>query len=218
MIDDMPPTPVRRRHVFYIPGYDPIHPRRYRELYRTESAAQAEISGYEIGIAPRQGGESYGWKVAAKIEGGATLSEVDVLIWSDIVRDSMSNTIPATYLQLFRTAWTYIASGTLRRLMWMRKGPVIAALYPVGMLLLQFFVALFVAWIPAKLIEMLTPLAALPFVRLGGMLGFGPEGIPESIEEQSRLAFQNLQLVLEAAGASLDDIVEMTTYHTSRKD
>ena len=44
-----PQTPdrsVAKRAVFYIPGYDPIHPRRYRELYRTKSAVQAEISGY----------------------------------------------------------------------------------------------------------------------------------------------------------------------------
>ena len=32
------PREVRRRRVFYIPGYDPIHPRRYRELYRKEGA------------------------------------------------------------------------------------------------------------------------------------------------------------------------------------
>jgi len=43
------PSQVKRRRVFYIPGYDPIHPRRYRELYRTESTAQAAISNYEIG-------------------------------------------------------------------------------------------------------------------------------------------------------------------------
>ena len=43
-----------KRKVFYIPGYDPIHPRRYRELYRTESAAQGAISGYDIqkGLCP----------------------------------------------------------------------------------------------------------------------------------------------------------------------
>jgi len=44
---------VRKRRVFYLPGYDPFHPRRYRELYRKECAAQAAISGYEIGIKPR---------------------------------------------------------------------------------------------------------------------------------------------------------------------
>ena len=39
---------VRKRRVFHIPGYDPFHPRRYRELYRTEGAAQAEITLYQI--------------------------------------------------------------------------------------------------------------------------------------------------------------------------
>ena len=41
------------RRVFYIPGYDPFHPRRYRELYRTEASAQAAISGYEIALKPK---------------------------------------------------------------------------------------------------------------------------------------------------------------------
>ena len=38
------PTTVSRRRVFYIPGYDPIHPRRYRERNRKEEAEQAHIS------------------------------------------------------------------------------------------------------------------------------------------------------------------------------
>lgn len=133
---------VARRRVFYIPGYDPIHPRRYRELYRKESAAQAAISGYEIALKPKPKGENYGWHVDASIEGATVSAEVEVLVWSDIVRDSMSNSIPATYLQLLRTAWVYIASGALWRLMKLRKGPVIAALYPVGMLLGQLGIAL----------------------------------------------------------------------------
>ena len=132
---------VRRRRVFYIPGYDPIHPRRYRELYRKEGADQAAISGYSIGLAPKKGGGPYGWHVNATFAGAQVAADVEVLVWSDIVRGSMATSIPATYLQLVRTAWTYIASGALRRLMWLRKGPVIAALYPVGMLILQLIVA-----------------------------------------------------------------------------
>ncbi|SEQ22640.1 hypothetical protein SAMN05428995_103285 [Loktanella sp. DSM 29012] len=133
---------VRTRRVFYIPGYDPIHARRYRELYRTEGRVQAEISGYDLTLSPKPKGKTYGWRVAARIEDAEVSAEVDVLVWSDIVRDSMSNTIPATYAQLVRTAWTYITSGALGRLMKLRKGPVIAALYPVGMLLLQLLIAL----------------------------------------------------------------------------
>lgn len=132
---------VQRRRVFYIPGYDPIHPRRYRELYRKEGAAQAAISGYEIGISPKLKSKTFGWQAEAVIDGQTTAADIDVLVWSDIVRDSMSNSIPATYWQLTQTAWTYITTGALGRLMKMRKGPVIAALYPVGMLLLQFIIA-----------------------------------------------------------------------------
>ena len=154
------PSQVKRRRVFYIPGYDPIHPRRYRELYRSESTAQAAISGYQIGQTPKTGKGPYGWHVNAVIDGAAVAADVEVLLWSDIVRDSMATSIPATYWQLLRTAWTYVTTGALRRLMWMRKGPVIAALYPVGMLLLQLLIAILVgsvvtAWGKALLMPLI---------------------------------------------------------------
>jgi len=135
-------TQVAKRRVFYIPGYDPIHPRRYRELYRREGAEQARLSGYSLALRPKTGGGAYGWHVEAQIEGAETQADIDVLVWSDIVRGSMGQSILATYGQLARTAWIYIASGALFRLMRLRKGPMIAALYPVGMLLLQLALAL----------------------------------------------------------------------------
>ena len=140
---------VKRRRVFYIPGYDPIHPRRYRELYRKEAAAQGAISGYEVDLIGRQGGASYGWQVTGRIDGVETEAEFDVLVWSDIVRASMDINIAQTYALMARTAWTYISTGALARLMRLRKGPVIAALYPVGMLILQALAALALAWMVA---------------------------------------------------------------------
>jgi len=142
---------VRRRRVFYIPGYDPIHPRRYRELYRKESAAQAAISGYDIDLRPKTGAGTYGWQVEGRFGSGTVTADVEVLVWSDIVRDSMSNSIPATYRELLNTAWTYIGSGALWRLMRLRKGPVIAALYPVVFLLVQLALACAVAYGVARL-------------------------------------------------------------------
>ncbi len=133
---------VRRRRVFYIPGYDPIHPRRYRELYRKESAAQAKISGYEVDLVGRQGSATYGWQVTGRIDGAETRAEFDVLVWSDIVRSSMERNILQTYILMARTAWTYIATGAFGRLIRLRKGPVIAALYPIGMLTVQALVAI----------------------------------------------------------------------------
>ncbi|UOA14883.1 MULTISPECIES: hypothetical protein [Sulfitobacter] len=164
---------VKTRRVFYIPGYDPIHPRRYRELYRKESAAQAAISGYEIALEPKAGKGNYGWRVNAGIDGHQVTSQVEVLVWSDIVRESMSNSIPATYWQLLRTAWVYIGSGALWRLMRLRKGPVIAALYPVGMLILQALLALAIGLLTYRLLGVISDhwAARLAFAAIGVGLG-----------------------------------------------
>ncbi len=131
------PRTVSRRRVFYIPGYDPIHPRRYRELYRAEGTAQAQISGYALTLSPKTQKGPYGWHVTAQVDGTQTQADIEVLVWSDIVRGSMDASIPGTYAQMLRTAWVYISTGALWRLMRLRKGPVIAALYPVGMLIAQ---------------------------------------------------------------------------------
>ena len=139
-----------RRKVFYIPGYDPFPPRRYRELFRKESADQAKVSGYAVALTPRHGRDGYGWHAAARIDGCLAVADFEVLVWSDIVRTSMSAGIGATYLQLLRTAWAYIGSGALMRLMRLRKGPMIAALYPIVALMLELGIALGLGWAAAE--------------------------------------------------------------------
>ncbi|MGB8814255.1 MAG: hypothetical protein WCC57_13845, partial [Paracoccaceae bacterium] len=160
-------APSFRRRVFYIPGYDPIHPRRYRELYRKEAAAQAAVSGHQIVLRPKKVRGPYGWHVEAVIEGAPVDADVEVLVWSDIVRGSMDQGIPGTYLQLVRTAWAYIGSGALFRLMRLRKGPIIAALYPIVMLLAQLAVACVAGWGIGGLVNQLIPPV------LGGWPGAG---------------------------------------------
>ena len=137
---------VGKRRVFYLPGYDPFHPRRYRELYRAEGAKQAGISGYELALKATRG-DRFGWMVRGRIDGGLTVAKVDVLLWSDIVRGSMKTGILGTYLALVRTVWIYLSTGAFRRLTLLGRGPVLAALYPVAMLLGQLAVAIGVAWI-----------------------------------------------------------------------
>ena len=144
-------APVLRRRVFYIPGFDPAPPRRYRELYRSEARMQAAISGYAIDVGPRHGTGAFGWSVTAIMDGQEVRTEFDVLVWSDIVRASMGGGVIATYWQLLRTAWIYITTGALFRLARLRKGPVIAALYPVVVLLAELALAGVMGWWVAKL-------------------------------------------------------------------
>ena len=133
---------VRTRRVLYIPGFDPVPARKYRERYRRGGEDQAAISGYSLTMGPQRTSGYYGWSVETEIGGDRTEADIEVLVWADIVKDSMGHGIAATYWQLLRTAWAYIGSGVLFRLMRLRKGPVIAALYPVVLLLAQLAVAL----------------------------------------------------------------------------
>lgn len=150
------PQSVRNRRVFYIPGYDPFPPRRYRELYRAESTAQAEISGYLIRQKPKKGPGPYGWRVTTQIDGFETQTEINILIWTDIVKHSMQAGIAATYWLLLKTFWIYVSTGVIFRLFRLRAGPGIAAMYPVVMLIGQLAVALLLAfglgWMLAKAI------------------------------------------------------------------
>ena len=42
--------------------------------------------------------------------------------------------------------------------------------------------------------------------------------LPPSIEEQTRLTFENIEKVLDAAGGSLSDIFKMTVFLVRRED
>lgn len=139
------PEGVYRRRVFYIPGYDPFPPRRYRELYRAQGRLQAQISGYEIAQSARTDAGRFGWNVTLRREDKVSSATIEVLVWSDIVQNSMGRSIPATYGQLLRTAWIYIGSGALFRLSKLRAGPILAALYPVAFLIVQMVCAFFIS-------------------------------------------------------------------------
>jgi enamine deaminase RidA (YjgF/YER057c/UK114 family) len=48
-----------------------------------------------------------------------------------------------------------------------------------------------------------------------GQVGSRDDGSPEPVfEDQVRRAFANLKTVLAAAGASVDDVIDVTTFHT----
>ena len=50
---------------------------------------------------------------------------------------------------------------------------------------------------------------------VSGQVGSRPDGTPEpDFAKQVQLAFDNLTAVLEAAGCGLQDIVDVTTFHT----
>jgi enamine deaminase RidA (YjgF/YER057c/UK114 family) len=54
------------------------------------------------------------------------------------------------------------------------------------------------------------------FVFVSGQVGSRDDGTPEpQLEDQVRRAFTNLVATLKAAGCGLDDIVDVSTFHTN---
>ena len=126
-----------RRLVLYVPGFDPMPPRRYRELYRCELHKQALIGGYDLAMERLDGAAGFGWTTRARFPTGEAQARIEVLVWADLVQASMRGGIMATYGQMLRVAWIYLRSGALLRMMRLRRGPVLAALYPLAMLMGQ---------------------------------------------------------------------------------
>ena len=147
-----------RRLVLYVPGFDPMPPRRYRELYRREARRQALIGGYDLEMERLAGAQSFGWATSARFPEGTSQARIEVLVWADLVQASMRGGILATYGQMLRVAWIYVRSGALRRLMRLRRGPVLAALYPIAVLLLQLLLAVLMAVFLGRFVAALTGL------------------------------------------------------------
>ncbi len=145
-------APVFRRKVFTVPGFDPFPPRRYRELYRREGAAQAALSGYALSLEAVPGDGGTRWRASSDFAGLRGQADIEVLVWSDLVQAAMGRRLFGAWTLLPRTAWTYLGTGTLRRLARLRKGPLLAAAYPVAMLLLQAVVALLAGLAAGRLV------------------------------------------------------------------
>ena len=169
---------VRKRHVFFVPGYDPIAPRRYRELYRREAALQASISGYEIDIQSKQDASgNYAWQTKALTDGIETETTIEFLTWDDIVKNSMNRSILSSYLIMLKTIWVYFGSGAFFRLLRVRPHPMLAALYPVVVLLAQLELGLLMGaclwWLASSWLGLPTVLgAALGAAGLAALMTF----------------------------------------------
>lgn len=132
--------PVRRRILFYLPGYDPEANRRYRTLFVRELRRYAKRFGIALPDISRatlsENGQVQTWSVTAGNVGQETQTTYEVLLWDDLVRRDMARPVLVSAglnaLALLHVA----ASGTLLRLYrasW-KCGNVI--LYPFVMTLL----------------------------------------------------------------------------------
>lgn len=160
--------PVAKRQVFYLPGFDPHPPRRYRELYRKESALAAEAFECQINIkAERQKKQEYGWYIDAECDGQTIDTKYDILFWSDMVQKSVSLSVLQTLVLLGETVWVYVTSLSIFRLMRVKREPIVVALYPVFVLMVELLGSILWGFIVGYVASYFIPIWAACLVGVG---------------------------------------------------
>lgn len=141
---------VRRRKVYYFPGFDPKRAGHYHSLYATEAVKQAAVSGYQISVSPRpqkRGKNISVWQVQLTDGGITSEAEIAFLNWCDIITRYLNRNRWASMADglrfLFRhTLWT----GTIGRLWRLRKMPTLVVFFPSVFTLLYLIVGGLLGW------------------------------------------------------------------------
>jgi hypothetical protein len=137
--------PVRRRHVYYVSGFDPNGPSRYRKLYSENARAQAGFTGVEIEVGARTKTDplTTEWTVhyrqASPAAGTApaptTQTHYIFPRWDDIVRDFWWHDNWRQLPDLLNTTWHYLRSGALWKIYRQRWGAFVSVFAPFLLLM-----------------------------------------------------------------------------------
>lgn len=136
-----PDRPVRRRHVFYLSGFDPKGPAHYHRLYTDEAAKAGALGGYAVQVGRRRklsdhaAAWSVDWQPQPAGPADAVHTEVEFLRWDDIVRDHWPRHPGVLAWDLVVTTWLYLRSGALWRMYCLSWPPVVALVVPFLVLL-----------------------------------------------------------------------------------
>jgi hypothetical protein len=159
--DEARSHPVRRRHVIYVPGYDPEAETRYRMLFVRELIRYAKRFGLtERTISPVEKVEApqgLRWRVGVAREDWRTETTFEVLRWDDIVHRDFARPLPLAIVALYAGLLYVIATGMMVRfwrLNWKFGGVTI---YPPIMVLLSLALAGGVGWAVVAVAGFLVP-------------------------------------------------------------
>jgi hypothetical protein len=156
-----PFRPVRRRHVIYVPGYDPEAETRYRMLFVREMLRYAKRFAFrERTISPVETVEApWGlrWEVGAARGDWRTQTTFEVLRWDDIVLRDFARPLPFAIATLAIGLLYCLLTGAmvrLWRLSWKFGGVI---LYPPLMVALSLALGIGIGWIGVALLGLAVP-------------------------------------------------------------
>lgn len=160
---------VRRRHVFYVPGYDPRDPAIYRRLAALELRRFAKLWGVSVSVDADEVADAAtpSLKWGARLAAGEARVAVtyETLRWEDLVARDFATPLPLTLLRAARTGFEALATGFLWRVWRASRWCAIAWLYPLSICVATFAASL---WLGALLYGFVAPSAGVAVAALLG--------------------------------------------------
>ena len=154
---------VRRRHVFFLSGFDPKGASYYHGLYRREAAQQGAVSGvhYEVGPRVRRDNGNTTWQVRSESKGLIAETTFEYVQWDDIVRAHWPRTAWQVLLGSVRGYKAALASSTALRKVW-RASPrtLVALAFPAAFWLFALLLGAGSGWLAASILKPALPAAA----------------------------------------------------------
>jgi hypothetical protein len=148
----MTESPVRRRHVFYLNGFDPKGAAYVHGLYARQAQLQGQVAGvrYEVGDRERRPNGNSQWTVRCDAAGQRTHTVFEYVRWDDIVRAHWPRSPWAVLAGSLRGYAAALASWSALRKVWQHSRRTLVSLaYPalfwLGALLLAISAAFGVA-------------------------------------------------------------------------
>ena len=123
---------LKKRHVFYLSGFDPRGPAFYRRLYASESARQAPLNGMALtlGKSRKPSKLSSAWTIQASVAGQAVETRYEFLRWDDLVRKYWQRNELRIVLEFCRVFAMCVSNGMLWRFLKTAWPPFVAAVVP----------------------------------------------------------------------------------------
>lgn len=161
---------VRRRHVFFIAGFDPKSERWYHALVRSQARRQAAVNGMTIEVdKARRAAAPHATAWAMRGQGPQGADPVDttfeLLQWDDIVRSHWSPSPGRVVFDGLRTVVFGLRDGAVQRMYRLFRPPVYAVFFPLVVLALCVVLAVLAG---AGVARVLVSAAGLPPVVAAG--------------------------------------------------
>lgn len=168
-------TPVRKRRVFYVSGFDPRGVSAYHRMFCEESRKQGAWSGIEVetGARRRESPVSSVWTARRETGSGTVETTFEFVHWDDIARRHWHTGIRNLYRLAFKTYWHWIIASDflLRRIFRASRWNFLTGLAPAIVLFLLPPLGLLAGWGGHAIAAMIPGAPAwLPYA--GGIGGF----------------------------------------------